>query len=221
MLASGSAFVGTDAFAGAWVHEPGKGQTINNVARETGEFGETWRSDMLSEFGIYKGWGGRLKIEDQIRLDEDVDDRFSAEIGLQRSFAWGPRGALSVSASVLMAEALEGPQCEGTGYETRIGAGQSFAFGERTAFVNVETAWRERGGCGRFVTEAAVGMDLGWSFRAIGKVYGEQGDGARSLKAEAMLLYDMDGYSAGFGYRRELSGAFEEEGWVATIWSRF
>ncbi len=210
------------AHAGAWTLAPGTSQGINTLAREVGDFGETWRTDTLGEYGLAKNWGGRLRLENQLRLEESYDDRLSIEAGLQRSFRFGQRGSVSVSASVLAGEALEGPECRGWGYETKVEAGRSFAVGHGSAFVNVETAFRSRGAaCGRIVSGVTAGVDLSKDWWVVGKVFNEQGDGARSTKAEAMLLYDWGKYSYGLGYRREISGAFEEDGWVIAIWQKF
>jgi hypothetical protein len=122
----------------------------------------------------------------------------------------------------LEGEALEGPDCRGNGFATRTARGHSFELGGRDGFVLVEGAFRSRGFAGgRIVTEPAVGSDIGLGFRATARAYTEQGDGARSAKVEAMLLYNFGKYSAGFGYRREVSGAFKEQGLVVSLWQRF
>lgn len=222
LLASGSALCAGEAIAGAWTQAPGHRQTINSISRERGVSGEVWRTDSLGEYGLAKGWGGRLRLESQLTLDEGPGDKLSVEAGLQRAFSLGGRRSVEVSGSLLAGEALEGPDCRGGGYETRLGLGQSFVLGGRDGFVVVEGAFRARGSaCERIVTETAVGSDIGLGFRAIAKAYTEQGDGARSAKVEAMLLYDFGKYSAGFGYRREISGAFKEEGFVVSVWQRF
>jgi hypothetical protein len=222
MLASGSAMCAGEAAAGAWTQPSGHSQSINSVSRERGPSGEIWRTDSLGEYGLAENWGGRLRLESQLTLDEGPGDKLSVEAGIQRAFRLRPRSSLQVSASLLAGEALEGPDCRGGGYETRLGLGQSFALGGREGFVVVEGALRSRGSaCERIVTEAAVGTQLGLGFRTVAKAYTEQGDGARSAKVEAMLLYDYKKYSLGFGYRREISGAFKEEGWVVSVWQRF
>lgn len=211
-----------EACAGAWTQPPGHNQSINSFSRERGDAGETWRSDSLGEYGFAGNWGGRLRLETQLRPDESADDKLSVEIGVQRAFALGERSSVSISASALAGEALEGPDCRGGGFETRAALGRSFAIPAGNAFVNVEAAFRSRGSaCERVVTEAALGGDLGLSFRAIAKVYTETGDRAHSEKAEAMLLYDFGKTSAGLGYRREVSGRFKEEGIVVQVWRRF
>jgi len=222
ILAAGAASLADRAAAGAWTQPPGHSQQISTLSREVGDFGETWRSDYLAEYGFASGWGAHVKLENQIRIAEIYDDRFSLEAGLRRSFAVGPRGAIALQASVLGAEAIDGPDCDATGYEGRLAWGASRSFGARNGFVNVETGWRSRGpGCERMVIEAAVGLQVAKDWRVIGKAWSEDGDGARSAKVEASVLRDMGEYSFGLGYRREVSGAFEEDGLVVAAWRRF
>lgn len=209
------------AVAGAWTQEPGKGIQITNVSRETGEFGEAWRSDAYMEGGFKGNWGLSLKVQSEIRLGDYDDDRTSVEAGVRKSFALTDRSVISVQASYLTSEATIGPECVGDGYEVRGAWGSSTSFGSGTAFVNVESGWRARGDCGRAVSEIAAGADLAYGFRVLGKVYSEEGDGAKSAKAEAMLYFDHEKYSYGAGYRQEVSGAFEEKGWVVSVWRRF
>ncbi len=219
---SGAASFGEHAFAGAWTQAPGGSQQISTVSREAGDFGETWRGDYLAEYGWKGGWGGHLKLENQLRLDEGRDDRLSVEAGIKRSFAMGDRGAVAVQASLLAAESLAGPDCEGEGYEARAAWGTSRSFGARNGFVNVELARRERGAvCERTLVEAAAGVDIAPRWRTIVKAWSEHGDGADTAKAEASLLYETGPYSWGLGYRREISGAFQEDGVLLSLWRRY
>ncbi|MBI1358663.1 MAG: hypothetical protein GC155_00080 [Alphaproteobacteria bacterium] len=197
-------------------------QQITDIWRERGDFGETWHTDVYGEYGLAKNWGGTLKLDTQIREDQNYDDRTSMEAGLQRSFAMSPRSVIAISASVLAGEALEGPECRGTGYETRAGYGRSASLGGHNAFVNVEAAFRSRGSdCERNLVEVAAGVDLTPKLHTILKAWSETGDKARSAKIETDLLYDIGKYSAGIGYRQEVSNAFDESGIVIAVWRRF
>ncbi|MEP7210386.1 MAG: hypothetical protein ABI740_06080 [Alphaproteobacteria bacterium] len=91
------------------------------------------------------------------------------------------------------------------------------------AFINAEAAFNERGSnCQRNLVEGAAGIDVTPKFHVVVKAWSETGDKARSAKAEADLLYDISKkYSAGFGYRQEISGAFNESGFVASVWRKF
>jgi hypothetical protein len=224
LAASGAAACAQHAVAGAWVQQPGHHQQITDVSRERGDFGETWHTSALSEYGLGKNWGGHLKVDTQIREDQNYDDRTSWDAGLQRAFNLGPQaGVISVGGSLLAGEALEGPDCRGNGYELRAAYGLSGKVAGHNGFVNVEAAVNERGSaCRRNLVEGAAGLDITPKFHVIVKAWSETGDKARSAKAEADLLYDINKkYSAGLGYRQEISGAFNESGFVASVWRKF
>ena len=53
------------------------------------------------------------------------------------------------------------------------------------------------------------------------KTWGEDGEEGRSTKVEASLLYDLGPLSVGLGWREEVSGAFEEKGWLVSAWKTF
>ncbi|MEP7210387.1 MAG: hypothetical protein ABI740_06085 [Alphaproteobacteria bacterium] len=57
LAASGAALCGEQAFAGAWLQQPGHHQQITDVSRERGDFGETWHTSAFSEYGFTKRWG--------------------------------------------------------------------------------------------------------------------------------------------------------------------
>lgn len=216
------AFGSGEALAGAWVQAPGERLDISNVSYERGEFGENWTSDLHVEYGVADGWGISAKIASQFRYGLIEEDRFTIEAGVQRSFAIGERAAFAIKGSVLGAEALNGPDCQGLGYEARASLGASRQVFGREAFVNVEAARREREeGCTRGLVEVAAGIDVAPKWRTMVKAWNEDGDGARSTKVEAGLFREFGRYSAGLGYRREVSGVFEESGIVVSLWGRF
>jgi hypothetical protein len=219
---SGVAPLAEPAFAGAWTQEAGKQQWITTVSYATGEFGDAWRADDHIELGFGGGWGMNLKVEGEYRLAETFDDRMAFRAGMQKSFALGDRASFSVMASWLGGEALDGPECTSNGYEARTALGTSYAIGDREGFVNVEAAWRARGeDCERGVVEAAAGLDLSSNWTVQVKAWREEGDGALSAKAEASLLRDFGPFSVGLGWREEISGAFEEKGWLLSAEARF
>jgi hypothetical protein len=47
------------------------------------------------------------------------------------------------------------------------------------------------------------------------------GGGWRGRPVEASLLYDFGPLAVGFGWREEVSGAFEEKGWLVSAWRSF
>lgn len=218
---AGGAVTG-EAAAGAWTQLPGKRLEISSVSRETGEFGESWTSDLHIEYGVSEGWGVSAKIASQFRYGVIEDDRFTMEAGVQRSFALGDRAAFAVKGSLLGAEALDGPDCQGLGYEARTAIGSSREVMGREAFLNFELARRERAdGCTRALAEIAAGIDLAPKWRTLVKAWREDGDGAETAKVEAGLFREFGKYSAGLGYRREISGNYEESGVVVSLWGRF
>jgi hypothetical protein len=208
--------------AGAWSPARGEGQTITSLTRSSGDFGVTWRADEYLDYGLGGGWAASLKLENQIRTQEEFDDRIGGRLGLQRAVRIGDRASVGLQAAVLAGDALEGPSCAGVGFEGRAMAGTSFAVSGREGFVNVEAGVRERaGGCGRAVAEIAAGIDLSPKWRMLGKAWVEQGDGARSAKTEASLLRTFEGFSLGLGFQAEVSGEFEEQGVVAVFRAGF
>ena len=222
VLAAAGGAVASEADAGAWTQTPGERLEISTVSRETGDFGETWSSDLHIEYGVADGWGINAKIASQFRYGVIEDDRFTLEAGVQRSFTLGDRAACAIKGSLLGAEALDGPDCQGLGYEARAAIGASRNVLGREAFVNIEAARRERSdGCTRALAEIAAGVELAPKWRTLVKAWSEEGDGARSAKIEAGVFREFDNYSAGLGYRREISGAFEESGIVVSLWGRF
>jgi hypothetical protein len=214
---SGVAPLAEPAFAGAWTQKAGEQQWIATVSRETGDFGQAWRADDYVEAGFGGGWGLNLKVEGEIRIADTFDDRTAVRAGLQKSFALGDRGSFSVAASWLGGEALDGPECQSDGYEARTALGTSYALGSREGFVNVEAAWRARGeNCERGLIEAAAGIEVAQNWSVQVKAWHEEGDGALSAKAEASLIHDFGPIDVGLGWREEISGAFDEKGWIVS-----
>ncbi len=172
--------------------------------------------------GFGGGWGATAKIESAIRIANQYDDKSGLQVGLVKSFALSARASISLSASALAGEDLEGPDCQGGGYESRAALGTSYNVFGREGFVNVETARRTRGSlCDRTLAEATAGIDVVGGLKLLAKAYSEDGDGAHSTKAEASLLYDFGPVSLGLGWRQEVSGHFEEKGWVLSALRKF
>jgi hypothetical protein len=143
-------------------------------------------------------------------------------LGVQKSFKLGDRSAIGFQAAVIGGESLDGIDCEGTGYEARAAAGTSFNVAGHDGFVTVEAGRKTRGpACEHSLAEVSAGLSLTPQWRLLGKAWGEQGDHAKSAKAEVTLYRDFRSFSLGLGYRTEISGAFEERGVIAVLWSRF
>ncbi len=221
-MVSGLAPLAQPAFAGAWSQPPGHNQQISTVSREVSDFGEAWRTDTHTEFGFDDGWGLNLKVESETRIEDRVTTALGFRAGIQKSFAIGERASVSLQTAYLGGKSLDGLDCLGEGYEMRAAAGTSFALMGREGFVNVETAWKRRGDlCGRRVIEAAAGIEFAPGWQLIGKTWRETGTYAESTKAEASLLHDFGRFSVGLGWREEISGQFEEKGWLVSAWRSF
>ena len=92
----------------------------------------------------------------------------------------------------------------------------------REGFVNVEAAWRARGeNCERGPVEAAAGLEFAPGWNMLVKTWHEEGDGALSARAEASLSRDFGMFAVGVGWREEISGEFDEKGWIVTARGRF
>lgn len=208
------------AHAGAWSLKEGEQQWFATVSRESGDFGQAWRADDVTEMGFGDGWGVNLKLETQIRIGDTYDDRSGTRIGVQKAFAVGERGSIAVQASLLTGESLDGPECEGGGFEARMAAGTSFQVMGREGFVNAEAAQRFRGDCQRTVVEVATGIAFAPSWNFGLKAWQDGGPGG-STKAELNLAYDFGFMGIGVGWRQEVSGNFEEKGWIVSASTRF
>jgi hypothetical protein len=214
LLVAASGAVAPNAHAGAWTLAEGMQKWFATISREDGDFGQAWRTDDFSELGLGDGWGLTAKFESEIRISDQYDDRSGFRVGLQKAFALGERGSVSVSASVLAGESLDGPECIGEGLEARAAIGTSFNLWGREGFVNVEAGQRSRGGCDRSVVEFSSGYQFARSWTLGLKSWREGGAETGSAKAEVMLAYDFDIVSVGVGWREEISGNFDEKGWV-------
>ena len=217
LLLAGTAPLAQPAHAGAWSLAEGMQQWFATISHESGDFGQAWRADDYTEYGLGDGWGLNVKVETQIRIDTTDDDRSQYRIGVQKAFALGERASFAFQASFLGGEALEGPECIGDGYEARAAIGTSFSLFGREDYVNVEAARRSRGDtCTRSVAEFATGLELIPAWNLSVKAWSERGDDARSTKAEIGVSHDFDKFSIGAGWREEISGEFEEKGWVVS-----
>ena len=194
---------------------------LASISRETGDFGEAWRADDFTEIGMGDGWGVNIKVESEIRIGTTYDGRSGARLGIQKAFSLGDRGSIAIQASALLGESLGGVECEGEGYEVRAAIGSSFNLWGQEGFVNLESGHRTRGDCERSVTEAAIGYDFAPGWNLTFKAWTEGGAETGVAKAEASLMRDFWGLGIGVGWREEISGNFEEKGWVVNARARF
>lgn len=221
LLAAGAGAAAPDALAGAWSHAAGDGQQIATFSKEASDFGTGWRTDILIEGGLGGGWDLALKTQTLLRKDFVYDERSTYEAGVRRSFPVGPNSVVALQGTVIGGESLGVDFCEGVGFEARGAYGVSGQVAGRNVYANVEGAYRERGNaCRRSLLEVAVGAEVAPKWRAVGKAWAETGDGTPSAKVEGLVLYDFETYSLGLGYRREVSGRFEEEGFLLSYWTK-
>jgi hypothetical protein len=213
--------IAPSAEAGAWSLPEGVQQWLATISRETGDFGEAWRADDFTEIGLGDGWALNFKVESEIRINTTFDDRSGARIGLQKAFPIGERGSIAFMASALVGESLDGIDCEGEGYEVRAAAGTSFNLWGREGFVNAEAGHRARGDCTRDVGEVAVGLNFAPDWHVNLKAWSEGGGETGVANVEASVMHDFWGIGVGVGWREEISGNFEEKGWVLNGRMRF
>lgn len=210
------------AHAGAWSVAEGVQQWFATISHETSDFGEAWRADDFVELGLGDGWSVNTKLESEIRIGSTYDDRSAFRLGVQKAFALTDRASFAFGASYLGGEAMEGPECLGDGYEARAAIGTSFSLFGREGFVNVEAARRSRSdSCERSLVEVATGFEFVTDWNLTLKAWTERGDGARSTKAEAGVSRDFGNFAVGLGWREEISGEFEERGWVVSARAAF
>lgn len=220
MLASGASLAPM-AHAGAWSLPEGQESWFATVSRESGDFGQAWRADDFTEFGVGDGWGVNIKVESEIRIGSTYDDRSGGRVGVQKAFALGERGSFSVQGSLLLGESLDGPECQGGGYEARAAVGTSFSVFGREGFVNVEAARRVRDNCERNVFEVATGVELMPAWNLGFKAWRDGQGVSESAKAQISTSYNFGGFELGVGWREEISGNFSEKGWLVSVSSRF
>lgn len=221
MMVAGASAAAPMAHAGAWSLPEGQQTWFVTVSRESGDFGQAWRTDDFNEMGLGDGWGLTVKVESEIRIGDTYDDRSGARLGVLKAFPLGERGSFSVQASLLAGESLDGPECLGGGYEARAAVGTSFPVLGREGYVNVEVGHRVRDTCARNVFEFATGVEVlpGWNF---GLKAWRDGQGvSESAKAQISTSYDFGDFALGVGWREEISGNFSEKGWVVSANSRF
>lgn len=209
------------AHAGAWALAEGMQQTFATISRETGDFGESWRADDFYEAGLGDGWALNAKLETSIRISEVYDDRSGFRLGMMKAFALGERGSLSVQASLLGGESLDGPECAGEGWETRAAVGTSFSLAGREGYVNLEAGRRFRGDCERGVLEFASGLEFAPDWSLSVKTWQDGPAGSGSAKGEIAISRDFGPLALGVGWRQEISGNFEEKGWLVSLSTGF
>ena len=102
----------------------------------------------------------------------------------------------------------------------RAAIGRSFSLGGREGYVNVEAGHRSRDACERNVFEVATGLEFAPSWN-LGLKAWQDGGSDGSTKAELNLGYDLGFMGVGVGWRQEVSGNFEEKGWIVSAQTRF
>lgn len=208
------------ANAGAWTQPKGEGYRATMLARERGDFGESWRHESYLEYGLTPKYTISGKLETLWRMDKQFSDRTAGELSLRRQIHRTDTSVISVQLGALLGEALEGDVCEGEGGEVRLSYGRNISLGTKAGYVVVEAAHRRRGACDRNKVDLAFGVDLSekWNFQA--KAFAETG-GGDSLKLDAMISRKMRESYLGIGVREEVGGNFNETSLIMSVWKRF
>ena len=217
LLLAGTTSFAQPAHAGAWAMAEGVQQWFAGISHETGDFGESWRADDFIEFGLGGNWAVNAKIESEIRISDFYDDRSAFQVGVLKAFQLTDRASFALQASLLGGEAVEGPECQDSGLELRAALGTSFSLFGREGYINTEAANRTRGDCERQIVEIAAGLEFAPKWNLTVKAWDERGSGSLSTKAEAGISRDIGAFRIGLGWREEISGKFEEKGWVASL----
>lgn len=223
MLAEGALQAGglANGWAGAWVHGDEKGYSSSGFQRDAGEYGDAWRADTYIERGVGENWAVVAKAETLWRDADSGEDRLAGQVAVRRSLFGGGGFVASGQFGVLLGESLEAPLCEGTGTDSRMLAGWSGPVGGKKVWISAETGFRNQGGCGRWKTDLALGIDLDDLWKLEAKAFHQSGDGPRSLKLETGLARKFDDQFIGLSYRREVGGAYEEDSWILTLSQQF
>jgi hypothetical protein len=87
--------------------------------------------------------------------------------------------------------------------------------------VNREAGQRLRGGCDRSELKFCSGYEFAPSWMLGFKSWSEVGAETGSAKAEITRGYDFDIVSVAVGSREEISGNFDEKGWILVARSSF
>ena len=209
------------AWAGAWVHEKDAGYASNGLQRDWADHGDSWRTDSYIEGGLGGRWTWVGKAETLWRDADAGDDRLAGMVAFRRLFQQRGGFVASGQMGVLIGESLEAPLCEGVGVDSRVLAGWSGPWKGRSIWVNLESGFRNQGGCGRWKTDLSMGAEIDETWRIEAKAYHQDGDGPTSLKLETGIARKFEDQFIGLSYRREVDGAFEEESWILTLSRHF
>ena len=87
--------------------------------------------------------------------------------------------------------------------------------------MNREAGQRLRGGCDRSELKFCSGYEFAPSWMLGFKSWSEVGAETGSAKAEITRGYDFDIVSVAVGSREEISGNFDEKGWILVARSSF
>lgn len=222
LLLAGTSSLAQPAHAGAWALAEGVSQWFATVSRDSGDFGQVWRADDFTEYGLGGGWALNAKVETEVRFNELYDERSGYQLGILKAFALSDRASFSVRAAAIGGESLlQLDECQGSGYEARAAIGTSFSLFGREGFVNAEAGRRTRGDCNRDLMELAAGLEFAPEWNLILKGWSEKGGETESTKAEASISREFGMFSVGAGWREEISGEFEEKGWVLSLQAAF
>lgn len=197
----------------------GEGYFRAALASEDHDGFEALRGDVFGEWGASPLWTLTAKYE---RVDFDTSQAFDSEgwrVTARRRL-W-QSGAFSAAGEIGLLEgaAIGGFRgCESLGAELSAGLGYSISSHLGDVYAGGTLMRREHeGGCFHDRFEGVLGHTdpEGWIWTL--QLWSERGKDDRSDKAELMLSRRWGRFEPGIGYRKELSGEFEESAMVVSL----
>ncbi len=212
------------AQAGPWVRKAGDVYARAAVAAESVDGLSAYRYDGYGEVGLTGQWTLTAKAE-QVRFADAAD--FNAEgfrVTLRRPLY--RRKALIVSAEMgaVHGAAIGGVTgCDRLGGEARLTAGYSGSIASSDWYVFADVATRLHAeGCWRERAEFGAGQEIASNIFVVTQYWFERGsERSRSDKIETALLWRVGDIDLSVAWREELSGRFNETGFVFAIARRF
>ena len=174
---------------------------------------------MYGEWGVSTEWTVSAKYE---RVDFETSNVFDSDgwrLTGRRQLWSGQTWVSSVEFGVLEGAALGGFRgCEDSGLEVGAGAGWSDTTRLGDVYIGGMVSHRaHESGCYHDRFEGVIGYTppegLTWTVQ----LWSERGEDDRSDKIEIMMSKRFDRFEPGIGYRKEVSGEFEESALVVSI----
>lgn len=223
-LLAGASLAGT-AEAAPWVREEGGWYSRALVAQDRLDGADGWRTDFYGEYGLTPKLTITGKSE-RVSFPGAADfNRDSYRVTVRRElFSYGGWVA-GAEAGAVYGSTVTGVvrACDGSGFETRLGAGWSGVSLEgrgRYAFADIARIVQQDG-CERNRIEIGHGQDLTERIFISQQLWLEDGNhSARSVKTDAQLGVRMNGMEISLGYREEIGGLYDERAVLVAVVAR-